>query len=61
MKKLTLTILEDKDWKDSPDECDGFKVSKGKKEISLESDDVLPSGLTLEIDEYGDGFKLVIP
>ena len=61
MKKLTLTILEDKDWKDSVDDCDGFRVSKDKKEISLESDDVLPSGLTLEIAEYGDCFKLVIP
>ena len=61
MKKITLIITEDREWKASEDKCDGFKLKKSKKEISLESDDVLPSGLTLEIGEYGDIFTLIIP
>lgn len=61
MKKIILTIVEDKNWEEAPDKCDGFRASKNKKELSLESDDVLPSGLTLEIGEYGDVFKLIIP
>lgn len=66
MKKITIKISTASKGDPIRNDDLSFKdfingVKETTREISVESDEDLPSGFELSVDDYSDGFKILIP